>query len=428
MVKILFRVALGILLVGSLLPLAFGQGLQGTYVLVRDSDGTVPKKGAVVTLSFKGGNSGTLSMSAVQPGEQVADTGKYSAQAGLITIEFKEMEWEAAKQPFALAGCTLTLPFKALDGTPGPGTSTWQKQAPGCSQAGAAAQSSSALNAGSMPAQQSQTSPPANQAAPKRDQASKANASSQGKKESCATCTYVPCIKALIQQKQALQEIYGKMAAEYGKFYFQTDASGNRVPVDSLDSSSMSLEDKAYLFKLYANYAEKETEMTAGIEVPHECGFEESTGVEIGTGTLTCQMDNAAAARFEEAMPCPELYTIALSHEAVHIQACQKRQHGGSKGGPILLTPVGKAKEEIAAYQIEIKMLNDLLKKAESDCHFTCRCTGERFKTSLECQHNCPISLNCPVSAANSCMLPDPTPGKAGQRNPIPILQLPPLR
>lgn len=109
---------------------ATAQSLNGTYVLVKDSDGQAPKKKATVKLTFKGGNSGTLAMSAVQPGETVTDTGKYVVQGSSITMHFKEMEWDATRQPFSLDGCTLTLPFKALGGSPGPGRSTWSKE--GC--------------------------------------------------------------------------------------------------------------------------------------------------------------------------------------------------------------------------------------------------------------------------------------------------------
>jgi hypothetical protein len=105
------------------------KGLTGTFTLVKDSDGTTPKAKATVTLTF---HSGVVSVSAVQPGETVEDTGTYVVAGNLITITFKEMEWEANKQPFTFNGCTLTLPFKALSATPGPGTSTWISQEPGC--------------------------------------------------------------------------------------------------------------------------------------------------------------------------------------------------------------------------------------------------------------------------------------------------------
>jgi hypothetical protein len=110
-----------------LIPAARAQTIGGVYIHVRDSDGTKPKAGATVTLTFKGAASGSLHLSAVQPGETVTDSGTYAMRNGLITIHFNEMEWEANRQPFQFDGCTLTLPFKALAGSPGAGTSVWRK-------------------------------------------------------------------------------------------------------------------------------------------------------------------------------------------------------------------------------------------------------------------------------------------------------------
>jgi hypothetical protein len=136
---------------GAMAPAA--QGLEGTFLLLRDSDGSKPKPDATVTLTFGGGTRGPLSMSAVQPGETVTDTGSFSAAGGRITITFKEMEWEAKGQPYQFDGCTLTLPFKALNLTPGAGTSTWVKRDPKCQASGTAEpQAGAAAPAGSAPA------------------------------------------------------------------------------------------------------------------------------------------------------------------------------------------------------------------------------------------------------------------------------------
>lgn len=106
---------------------AAAQEIAGTWVLVRDSDGQTPKKGATVTITFRGGTTGALAMSAVQPGETVTDAGRYTIAGTRITIAFDEMEWGARSKPYTLDGCTLTLPFKAFGGS---GTSTWTKK--GC--------------------------------------------------------------------------------------------------------------------------------------------------------------------------------------------------------------------------------------------------------------------------------------------------------
>jgi len=128
------KLIFAVLFIFLMLSVCQAASIDGTYLLVKDSDGTVLKKDAVVTITFKGASSGTLSMEAVQPGETVTDTGTFSVSGGNITINFKELEWKAAGQPFQLDGCNLTLPFKALGGSEGPGTSAWLKKSPSCAK------------------------------------------------------------------------------------------------------------------------------------------------------------------------------------------------------------------------------------------------------------------------------------------------------
>jgi hypothetical protein len=105
-------------------------GLAGAYLLESDDDGAAPKAKATVTLTFTGKERGTLALVARQPGETVKDSGTYAVRADRITISFKELAWEAREQPFTLAACRLTLPFRALGD--GPGTSTWRRDDPAC--------------------------------------------------------------------------------------------------------------------------------------------------------------------------------------------------------------------------------------------------------------------------------------------------------
>jgi len=138
--------------------LAEAQDLSGSYLLVRDSDGQTPKNNATVTITFRGGKTGTLAMSAVQPGETVKDNGRYSTIGNRITMQFDEIDWGAQSKPFSLVGCTLTLPFRAFGGT---GTSTWTKQ--GCSTPQVNTRSSATLNKGTNTttnAQDPMASPP----------------------------------------------------------------------------------------------------------------------------------------------------------------------------------------------------------------------------------------------------------------------------
>jgi hypothetical protein len=119
------------LAIGSIAP-AWAQEIAGTYVLLGDSDGTSPRTGAKLELTFSGGASGSVKLVAVRPGENYRDTGAYSIANRQITIHFKEVDWAANHQPYTLDGCRLTLPFMAVSAATGPGTSAWQREDPQC--------------------------------------------------------------------------------------------------------------------------------------------------------------------------------------------------------------------------------------------------------------------------------------------------------
>lgn len=100
---------------------AWSSGIQGTYRLLKDSNGTMPKKGAVVELSFA---AKTFTFKAVQPGETVEDKGTYRLIGNHITISFEEMVQGRQSGPYSLKDGVLTLPFMMIG--EGKGTSTWK--------------------------------------------------------------------------------------------------------------------------------------------------------------------------------------------------------------------------------------------------------------------------------------------------------------
>lgn len=111
---------------------ADGDRLAGSWTFVADSDGSKPKAKASIVLTFTGGDRGTLKVLATQPGQTLTDAGTYKVSGSVITLSFKDLDWSARKKPFRRAGCKLTLPFKAIGMTEGPGTSTWQRTDPPC--------------------------------------------------------------------------------------------------------------------------------------------------------------------------------------------------------------------------------------------------------------------------------------------------------
>jgi len=104
--------------------LAASTAPAGTWRLFKDSDGQVPKSGAVVEISFSGN---AFTVRAMQPGETVEDRGTFEVDGRRITIEFAGMEQGRRSGPFSVSVDTMVLPFRMLSAAPG--TSTWMRPA-----------------------------------------------------------------------------------------------------------------------------------------------------------------------------------------------------------------------------------------------------------------------------------------------------------
>ena len=103
---------------------SFAQSLSSKYILVKESDGQVPKTGAIISMSFNA--NGTFNLKAIMPGTEITDKGSYKINGSTITISFNEMEQGKQTGPYSLEEGTLILPFKILNNLKG--SSTWQQQ------------------------------------------------------------------------------------------------------------------------------------------------------------------------------------------------------------------------------------------------------------------------------------------------------------
>jgi hypothetical protein len=113
------RVLLSLLLVAASLPVSAGPSSAdptGTWRLMKDQDGKVPKAGAVVEITF--GN-GKFTLKATQPDETVTDTGTYSVKGRQITVAFQDMAQGRRSGAFSRSADTLVLPFQMLSDEPG---------------------------------------------------------------------------------------------------------------------------------------------------------------------------------------------------------------------------------------------------------------------------------------------------------------------
>lgn len=185
---------------------------------------------------------------------------------------------------------------------------------------------------------------------------------------SCSSSDYVPCLKESIEQKQQLIEVYKKLAEEYGKFYYETNDKGEKIPLDVLPRGILGgiLDDKFldYL-KIHSLYSAKEKVLTDAIASPPSCHYDTTLNLQLSTHILNCKTDIAAANVLEMSVPCRALYELAFFHEGMHINACLARSARTPDEGALLLTPAGKAKEEIKAYEMEIEGLSLILDRVE---------------------------------------------------------------
>jgi len=101
------------------------QELYGTYTLVRETSGTVPVKGASVTLRLAPANQ--VIFRAKKPDQIYGDMGTFSVADGRMTIAMRDLEQAATDAEYSFDGTTLVLPIVVLG--EGPGTSTWTRRA-----------------------------------------------------------------------------------------------------------------------------------------------------------------------------------------------------------------------------------------------------------------------------------------------------------
>jgi len=405
-----------VILCANLALVTAAAALNNAYTLVRDSDGTVPKKDAVVIITFKGGNSGTLSMSAVQPGETVTDTGRFSVSGERITIQFKEMEWAADRQQYYLEGCNLILPFKALGGSEGPGTSLWTRNSADCKGKASPAKDAPIMAqlqtmAADMNNQQQadvsdqkddNTLPPGMTDIPTTERPD------QGK-ESCMDCKWYRCIKQQIALKEAFVNMYNEIAEQYAKLYRAKNEKGEEVPAEAIEDfaaaetpyvtdkdGKQQKVDTDALKKAGMEYYKRMGKLMETVRMRSEdvkgknkcpaCPLDSLIGEQISTNQSNCTSDANEYKKFAAAVPCRELAEIALQHEGYHSQRCDERKKENK-----LLTPYGFSLEEATAHELELELLVELLneiKKAPKGC-WRCGKTKEIYFDAAECNRKC---------------------------------------
>lgn len=382
----------------------FAQSLAGSYVLAGDSDGTGPKKKAVITLTFQGRNEGTLTAKATQPGETLNDTGTYVIAGTSITMRFKELEWRVENQPFTFDGCTLVLPFKALSGSPGPGSSTWVKKDAACNK-----QRTATLQQAQTSSQQN-TAPKSESAQPASKNTDTSHPSMQSpissEKESCVQCKYIPCIKSIIKQKEAIVVALKAIAAQrkWGSLDKPGDDFFDLNTLDSPEKRQQVKKDQEEDREAMWNQVYQQLNPALAKELKENCKMRGAGELAMKTDPMTCEIDKKSIETVKEAMPCKDLFEISYIHETYHRTKCLERV---DKKLITVFTPRGEAKEEVEAYTQSIALLRELLKKVEPKCPWLCRCNQQRYESAAACTQNCPHT-HLSVCHAPTCLELDP--------------------
>lgn len=204
------------------------------------------------------------------------------------------------------------------------------------------------------------------------------------KKDSCAHCKYARCLGDVIKQKQELIEVYRGLY----QFWINRSTDDHGVPLLVQDLGDRAEPERSQIYratlKQLDQYGEMEDERTKYVARPESCGFPADEDLVVKTDSFeTCVTDEAQLEAAKQAVPCQELADLIAKHEDIHRQACLKRKSApywryvvegadGSRGEKYLpkylVTPAGKAQEEIDAYSMEVDALQAILSKIAGKC------------------------------------------------------------
>ncbi len=173
--------------------------------------------------------------------------------------------------------------------------------------------------------------------------------------ETCP-CMNLPCLFALLKQRQALADGYEAMAATQSLRVL--DQNGKAVDFINEDTMPKKAFKRAYkqIGDLKNKYETLEKSLFDRVPAA-SCGGEASVAAK--THPLTCVTTDLEEA--QAAVPCPELKDMIAAHEDYHRTQCHLRKHNGKYLPYLWMTPAGLAKEEATAYKQEVKTLRALL-------------------------------------------------------------------
>lgn len=201
--------------------------------------------------------------------------------------------------------------------------------------------------------------------------------------EDCLQCKHVDCIKGLIKQKKAMAAGYDALAHKWDPLVKMEGAPADAVDFNTIVDPSARTDFYRGLLDKLATLAQQENELASQVGLAPGCG---AFAVEAKTDTYaTCEVDKASVTQSQAQAPCRQIGELLAKHETLHHDRCiaRKRTPNSHMWKPadypyslpgIMQTPAGHAREEAAAYRMEITALELLLPKAQAKCEL--RFTG----------------------------------------------------
>lgn len=198
--------------------------------------------------------------------------------------------------------------------------------------------------------------------------------------EDCIQCKHVDCIKGLIKQKQAMAAGYDALAHTWDPLVKVEGAPADVVNFETIVDPAERTSFYRDLLDNLDTIARQENELASQVGLAAGCG---AFAAEAATNTYaTCTVDEKSVERSQAQAPCRQIGELLAKHENLHRDRCiaRKRTPGSHMWQPvdhpysrpaIMQTPAGHAREEAAAYRMEIAALEKLRPKAQAKCELS---------------------------------------------------------
>ncbi|HZH44825.1 MAG TPA: hypothetical protein VEY50_12155 [Lysobacter sp.] len=197
-------------------------------------------------------------------------------------------------------------------------------------------------------------------------------------------CEQLRCIEGLIEQKTALAAGYDALATKWGRFIKVEGQPADIVNFNEVTDPARRAQFYRDMLKLHEVFNREEDAMAGKVGPPTGCDFTPGLAAETDN-YATCKVNDAALRNAQAQAPCRQIGELLARHEHMHRDRCLARQQdragrwtysvegaGGqtaSRSFPaLMLTPAGRAREEAAAYRMEIAALKQLAAKIEPKC------------------------------------------------------------